>query len=238
MRKHKHSLLILPLLTILLLFSCSQYTPALPSDMAKSGTWEDLFKALWTGLSDNYVFWDLDDSNGEWDRVYEEFLPRFRELGKIDTKDDETTRKGTILLFDSVKNLSDGHFSIEAFGASFSPYYYRLMKEYHPELSDQEVLENLYDFYSNYMLLPADYLFENATSIMANTFRIPLSFKIRKGTLDPAYSSLYYSWYNQDGNIVCIAVNPKIQLRTPMNGESVILYSSAHPYGSVTTDNG
>lgn len=238
MRRRKLSLLAIALITCVLLFSCSQYTPALPSDMAKSGTWEDLFKALWTGLSDNYVFWDLDDSNGEWDRVYEEFLPRFRELGKIDTKDDETTRKGTILLFDSVKNLSDGHFSIEAFGSSFSPYYYRLMKEYHPELSDQEVLENLYDFYSNYMLLPADYLFENATSIMANTFRIPLSFKIRKGTLDPAYSSLYYSWYNQDGNIVCIAVNPKIQLRTPMNGESVILYSSAHPYGSVTTDNG
>lgn len=238
MRKHKHSLLILPLLTILLLFSCSQYTPVLPSEMAKTGTWEDLFKALWTGLSDNYVFWDLDDANGEWDKVYEEFLPKFQALGKIDTNDDETTKKGTILLFDSVKDLSDGHFSIDAFGSSFSPYYYRLIKEYHPELSDQNVLEKLYDFYSNYMLLPSDYYFENATSIMANTFSIPLSFKIKKDTLDSAYNSLYYNWYNQDGNIVCIAVNPKIQLRTPMNGESVILYSSTHRYGSVTTSNG
>lgn len=238
MRKHKHSLLILPLLTILLLFSCSQYTPVLPSEMAKTGTWEDLFKALWTGLSDNYVFWDLDDANGEWDKVYEEFLPKFQALGKIDTNDDETTRKGTILLFDSVKDLSDGHFSIEAFGSSFSPAVYRLMKENNPELSDQEVLEKLYNFYMNYMLLPFDYYFENATSLMTNTFKIPLSFKIRKDTLNPAYNSLYYNWYNQDGNIVCIAVNPKIQLRTPMNGESVILYSSAHRYGSVTTSNG
>ena len=146
MRKHKHSLLILPLLTILLLFSCSQYTPVLPSEMAKTGTWEDLFKALWTGLSDNYVFWDLDDANGEWDKVYEGFLPKFQALGKIDTNDDETTRKGTILLFDSVKDLSDGHFSIEAFGSSFSPAVYRLMKENNPELSDQEVLEKLYNF--------------------------------------------------------------------------------------------
>ena len=93
MRRRKLYLLAVALITCVLLFSCSQYTPALPSDMAKSGTWEDLFKALWKGLSDNYVFWDLDDSNGEWDRVYEEFLPRFRELGKIDTKDDETTRR-------------------------------------------------------------------------------------------------------------------------------------------------
>ena len=227
---------VITLFTVLFIFSCSQYSPVLPSDMAKSGTWEDLFKALWTGLSDNYVFWDLDDANGEWDKVYEEYLPKFQELGAIDTSDEETTKKGTILLFDSVKNLSDGHFNIEAFGTSFSPSYYRMIKENYPGMSEEEVLERLYDFYSNFTLLPSDYYGEDAKSIMSSTFRIPLSFYIYKDTLSSDYNSLYFNWYEySEGKMRCIAVNPKIQLRASTKGESVILYSSSYPYGSVMT---
>ena len=148
MKKHKLTLLIITML-VFLLCSCSQNSPVLPSDMALSGTWEDLFKGLWTGLSDNYVFWDLDDANGEWDKVYEEFIPKFRELGNINTSDREATKKGTILLFDSVKNLSDGHFTMDAFGSSFSPSDYRILKKEHPNLSDQEVFEIIYDYYVN-----------------------------------------------------------------------------------------
>ena len=140
--------LVITLITILFMFSCSQYSPVLPSEMAKSETWEDLFKALWTGLSDNYVFWDIDDANGEWDKVYEEYLPKFQELGAIDTSDEEAPKKGTILLFDSVKNLSDGHFTMDAFGSSFSPSDYRILKKEHPNLSDQEVFEIIYDLLS------------------------------------------------------------------------------------------
>ena len=157
MKKHKLTLLIITML-VFLLCSCSQNSPVLPSDMALSGTWEDLFKGLWTGLSDNYVFWDLDDANGEWDKVYEEFIPKFRELGSIDTSDRKARKKGTILLFDSVKNLSDGHFTMNAFGSSFSPSDYRILKKEHPELSDQEVLEKIYDYYETFDLLPADML--------------------------------------------------------------------------------
>ena len=137
--------LVITLITVLFMFSCSQYSPVLPSEMAKSDTWEDLFKALWTGLSDNYVFWDIDDANGEWDKVYEEYLPKFQELGAIDTRDEEATKEGTILLFDSVKNLSDGHFNIEAFGTSFSSSYYRMIKEDYPDMQDEEILDKLYD---------------------------------------------------------------------------------------------
>ena len=42
--------LVITLITVLFMFSCSQYSPVLPSEMAKSETWEDLFKALWTGV--------------------------------------------------------------------------------------------------------------------------------------------------------------------------------------------
>ena len=235
MKKHKLTLLIITML-VFLLCSCSQNSPVLPSDMALSGTWEDLFKGLWTGLSDNYVFWDLDDANGEWDKVYEEFIPKFRELGSIDTSDREATKKGTILLFDSVKNLSDGHFTIDAFGSSFSPSDYRILKKEHPELSDQEVLEKIYDYYETFDLLPADMFYEDSKSIMENTFSIPLTTTLEQtAAYINDYSSLYFQW-NESGT--CNALNPKIQLRTPPYGEAIMLYSSSHEFGSVTTYDG
>ena len=231
MKKHKLTLLIITML-VFLLCSCSLNSPVLPSDMALSGTWEDLFKGLWTGLSDNYVFWDLDDANGEWDKVYEEFIPKFRELGSINTSN---RKKGTILLFDSVKNLSDGHFTMDAFGYSFSPSDYRILKKEHPELSDQEVLEKIYNF-EKFYYLPDDMLYEDSKSIMENTFSIPLTTTLEQtAAYIDYYSSLYFQW-NESGT--CNALNPKIQLRTPPYGEVIMLYSSSHEFGSVTTSDG
>ena len=245
MKKHKLTLLIITML-VFLLCSCSQNSPVLPSDMALSGTWEDLFKGLWTGLSDNYVFWDLDDANGEWDKVYEEFIPKFRELGSIDTSDREATKKGTILLFDSVKNLSDGHFTMNAFGSSFSPSDYRILKKEHPELSDQEVLERIYDYIPKFDLLPADMLYEDSKSIMENTFSIPLTTTLTTTLVNTEefinkYGKLYFNWRESDeeeGKIICDTLNPNIQLRTPPYGEAIMLYSSSHEFGSVTTYDG
>lgn len=238
MRNKRVFFLVITLLTILFMFSCSQYSPVLPSEMAKSDTWEDLFKALWTGLSDNYVFWDIDDANGEWDKVYEEYLPKFQELGAIDTSDRETKKKGTILLFDSVKNLSDGHFNIEAFGTSFSPSNYRIVKENKPEMTEEEIMENLNDIFFFYDHLPGDMYNEHAQSIMEKTFKIPLTVEVDKATVDSndEYSSLFFNWPILDeGPVVCNALNPKIQIRTKNNGESIILYSKSHPFGSITT---
>ena len=240
MKKHKLTLLIITML-VFLLCSCSQNSPVLPSDMALSGTWEDLFKGLWTGLSDNYVFWDLDDANGEWDKVYEEFIPKFRELGSINTSN---RKKGTILLFDSVKNLSDGHFTIDAFGSSFSPSEYRILKKEHPELSDQEVLEILYDYYVNFDKFPADMFYEDSKSIMEYTFSIPLTTTLTTTLVKTEefinkYGNLYFNWSGESGGtMTCNAVNPNIQRRTPPYGEAIILYSSSHKFGSVTTYDG
>lgn len=243
MKKHKLSLLIITML-VFLLCSCSQNSPVLPSDMALSGTWEDLFKGLWTGLSDNYVFWDLDDANGEWDKVYEEFIPKFRELGSIDTSNREATKKGTILLFDSVKNLSDGHFTMDAFGSSFSPSDYRILKKEHPELSDQEALEILYDYYVNFDKFPADIFYEDSKSIMEYTFSIPLTTTltttlVKTEAFINEYGDLYFNWSGESGGaMTCNALNPKIQRRTPPYGEAIMLYSSSHEFGSVTTYDG
>ena len=248
MKKHKLTLLIITML-VFLLCSCSQNSPVLPSDMALSGTWEDLFKGLWTGLSDNYVFWDLDDANGEWDKVYEEFIPKFRELGSINTSDREATKKGTILLFDSVKNLSDGHFTMNAFGSSFSPSDYRILKKEHPNLSDQEVFEIIYAYYVNLdesVLdeFPADMFYEDSKSIMEYTFSIPLTTTLTTTLVNTEefnnkYGKLYFNWrVDSEGTMTCNALNPNIQLRTPPYGEAIMLYSSSHEFGSVTTYDG
>lgn len=243
MKKHTLTLLIITML-VFLLCSCSQNSPVLPSDMALSGTWEDLFKGLWTGLSDNYVFWDLDDANGEWDKVYEEFIPKFRELGSINTSN---RKKGTFLLFDSVKNLSDGHFTMNAFGSSFSPSDYRILKKEHPNLSDQEVFEIIYDYYVNldeFVLdeFPADMFYEDSKSIMENTFSIPLTTDLEKTKeFTKKYGKFYFNWVvesEEEGTMTCNAVNPNIQLRTPPYGEAIMLYSSSHKFGSVTTYDG
>ena len=237
MRNKRVFFLAITLFTVLFMFSCSQYSPVLPSEMAKTETWEDLFKALWTGLSDNYAFWDLDDANGEWDKVYEEYLPKFQELGKIDKDNRETRKKGTILLFDSVKNLSDGHFNIEAFGSSFSSSNYRIVKEHNPEMTEEDIMENLNDIFFFYDHLPKDMFNEHAKAIMENTFKIPLTVEVEKATVmaNEDYSSLFFNWPPSDEPAVCNSLNPKIQIRTKNNGESITLYSKSHPFGSVTT---
>lgn len=106
MKKFKYLLL---LLIIVLLISCNNSSPINPKDYLSSdvATWEELFKAYWSGLSDNYIFWDLDDQNGEWDNIYYEYLPKFRSLGNIDYTD---MKEGVFLLYDMSTILSDGHF--------------------------------------------------------------------------------------------------------------------------------
>ena len=101
--------LLFALVIIILLAACTLSSPKNPKDYLSydNTTWEELFKAYWSGLSDNYVFWNLDDQNGEWDDIYYEYLPKFRALGEIDTND---MKKGIFLLFDMSKGLSDGHF--------------------------------------------------------------------------------------------------------------------------------
>ena len=65
--------ILLAALIIILLASCNLSAPKNPQDyLNKSGisTWEELFKGYWSGLSDSYIFWNLDDKNGEWDDIY------------------------------------------------------------------------------------------------------------------------------------------------------------------------
>ena len=236
--------LILLLLSIFLLLavSCNLTNPKSPIEFLTKGasTWEEVFKGYWAGLSDSYVFWNIDDANNEWDNIYTEYLPKFRSLGKVNYDDRNTTKEATILLFDMSKNLSDGHFSLnvrkgEGQGneRKFCPGDFRLIKEGHPELSDREIIES-FIFKEQNILLPDEVLSENARYILENIFKVQLNVKY-----DPKLDSKFseYSseiFYIQDESYSLI--NPKIQVRV-RGYTQLLLYSNDYKYGSYV-DNG
>lgn len=225
--------ILLAALIIILLASCNLSAPKNPKDyLNKSGvsTWEELFKGYWSGLSDSYIFWNLDDKNGEWDDIYYEYLPKFKALGNIKPSDMED---GILLLCDISKNLSDNHFYFEIVDQSktggkyiFSPAKYKIIKEKKPNLSSDEIIELLYNGGDLANYYPDDLLNEKAQTILNNTFKLPLVVT----TPDPSsYPNIKFIEAN--GKIV----NPKIQERIEYNGQAV-LYSNKYPYGSYIDD--
>ena len=84
-------------------------------------------------------------------------------------------------------------------------------------------------------------LYEDSKSIMENTFSIPLTTTLKKTeNFIEDYGDLYFNWREPvgEGPMTCDALNPKIQRRTPPYGEAIMLYSSSHEFGSVTTYDG
>ena len=143
--------LFLLTILILLLASCDMPSPKNPNDYLNTSgvsTWEELFKGYWSGLSDSYFFWNLDDKNGEWDDIYYEYLPKFQALGKINTNQ---MKDGILLLSDITKDLSDNHYYFEIVDSSkangkyiFSPSKYKIIKENNPNLSSDEIIKLMY----------------------------------------------------------------------------------------------
>lgn len=232
MKKFK---LFLIAILILLLASCDMPSPKNPNDYLNTSgvsTWEELFKGYWSGLSDSYVFWNLDDKNGEWDDIYYEYLPKFQALGKINTNQ---MKDGILLLSDITKDLSDNHYYFEIVDSSkangkyiFSPSKYKIIKENNPNLSSDEIIKLMYeggDFSSYY---PEDLLNEKAQTILNNTFKLPLVVS----TPTPSnYPNIKFIEAN--GKIV----NPKIQSRIEYNGQAV-LYSNKYPNGTYIDQTG
>ena len=227
--------LFLLTILILLLASCDMPSPKNPNDYLNTSgvsTWEELFKGYWSGLSDSYVFWNLDDKNGEWNDIYYEYLPKFQALGKINTNQ---MKDGILLLSDITKDLSDNHYYFEIVDSSkangkyiFSPSKYRIIKENNPNLSSDEIIKLMYeggDFSSYY---PEDLLNEKAQTILNNTFKLPLVVS----TPNPStYPNIKFIEAN--GKIV----NPKIQSRIEYNGQAV-LYSNKYPNGTYIDQTG
>lgn len=233
MRKLK---LLLLSIILLLAVSCNLTNPKSPIEFLTkdASTWEEVFKGYWAGLSDSYVFWNIDDANNEWDNIYTEYLPKFRSLGKVNYEDRATTKEAAILLFDMSKNLSDGHFSLNVRKGhrpgnvyTFSPADFRLIKKANPNLSDREIIEKFISR-DQYELFPEEVISENARYILENIFKVQFNVKYDNELASKfnEYSSVYYI---PDESYSLI--NPKIQVRVT-GYTQLLLYSSDYKFGS------
>lgn len=75
----------------------------------------ELFESFWMQMSDNYLFWNIDQTN--WDQVYKDYKDKFYNLPLGVQKDGfpdlQTQKKATEMFKEVTSNLIDGHFSIK-----------------------------------------------------------------------------------------------------------------------------
>lgn len=72
---------------------------------------EEQFKAIWTAMNCNYPIWDYEEQQGlNWDKVYDDFLPRFKELDRKYSLQKPVPDSLVYELYDSIfAPLHDGH---------------------------------------------------------------------------------------------------------------------------------
>lgn len=64
-----------------------------------------IFESFWHGMNNSYAFWDIDPT--DWDTVYDEYLPKFRELDGLDEVPTETLKDLYIAM---TKDIIDHHY--------------------------------------------------------------------------------------------------------------------------------
>lgn len=102
---------LIPLFIALVLVSCTDVIPtATTTEDAES--WADVFTAWNEAMDTHYVFWDLDSPEGEWDALYDAYLPRFEALTSPIGADRTETEAAYRLFYDIVAGLSDGHYAL------------------------------------------------------------------------------------------------------------------------------
>lgn len=97
------------LLSVVLLASaCREEAPELmnPNEGKLLNTPSQVFETFWHGMNNCYVFWDIDPT--DWDKVYDDYLPRFRALDALETVENATLKK---LYTEICKELVDHHYA-------------------------------------------------------------------------------------------------------------------------------
>ncbi|MBD0257132.1 MAG: hypothetical protein ICV83_15550 [Cytophagales bacterium] len=74
-----------------------------------------VFDSFWTQMSSRYVYWGLDTT--DWNRVYRQYQPRFRQLDIRRAADVQTS---VAYFREMTAGLADGHFYVQ-FGAAYFP---------------------------------------------------------------------------------------------------------------------
>lgn len=95
------------LLLTALLSSCREENPSVfnPQDEDVFTSWDDVFESFWNGMNYSYAFWDVDPT--DWDEVYREYKPRFKDLVFKNSQDSATVKA---LFTEMTENLVDHHY--------------------------------------------------------------------------------------------------------------------------------
>lgn len=98
------------ILVVLFCYSCRKSLNQIekPEDY-QPYSYSQIFEAFWKGMSNNYVFWDIDNKNVDWDADYKKYKPLFEELN-IDNYEDVLT--GVDYIKDMTRKFTDGHMNI------------------------------------------------------------------------------------------------------------------------------
>jgi hypothetical protein len=100
----KKIILYIVIFAVMLCFSCRDVVDLnRPEDYSFDETWGVAFESYWTGMNNNYLFWDIDPT--DWDAVYREYQPKFAALGDSD----ENFEKAYKYFQEITKDLVDGH---------------------------------------------------------------------------------------------------------------------------------
>jgi hypothetical protein len=82
--------------------------PAVNSAQSYTGdNYSDIFEAFWTGMNNNYVFWDVDPTN--WDQAYTTYKPLFASLKTFDSLDN---KKAEQYFTQMTSTLIDSHYNL------------------------------------------------------------------------------------------------------------------------------
>ncbi|HVI46904.1 MAG TPA: S41 family peptidase [Chitinophaga sp.] len=156
MKHLKKYIIALVALSAVIISSCRKEIPQLnrPEDYV-AANFNEVFDAYWTGMNNNYVFWDIDTT--DWDRVYKTYKPLFAKLNLYDEKD---VRKSYTYFKEMTAGLVDSHYDLSFRdqdlmndSGSISPAFERKVKspDYHPSIRNV----SLYHFYDT---IPRKYL--------------------------------------------------------------------------------
>ena len=86
------SIKYLLLSVVLLASACRKDAPELmnPNESRMTSTPSQVFETFWRAMNNTYVFWDIDPT--DWDKIHDDYLPRFRELDALETIETESCR--------------------------------------------------------------------------------------------------------------------------------------------------
>jgi len=109
-RKLVAAFTLFALLILCTLSSCRKsVVPINKPDDYNPYTFSEIFDAFWLGMRDNYLYWDIDKSETNWDSVYTKYKPLFEKLNTQNFDD-------VLTAIDYIKamtfRLTDGHLTI------------------------------------------------------------------------------------------------------------------------------